>query len=209
VPRFYRHPLDIVTITGGFGDWYTDQNGNPYQHRGIDYGAGTGTTVYAPAPGRVSPHTNDGGFGISVCLRHDDGTYTLYAHLSVALVALGAWVTTYDQIGLTGNTGTSTGPHLHWQWCRTSSFPRDITQSMDPLPYIQPWGPADEPQEEPMTPQERAEFDALRARLDAMEMELTAPMGLRNGVAQAYALNRVLTTWRPILQAANPGIILP
>lgn len=132
--RFVRHPVD-GPITGRFGDLYTI-GGRTYRHRGVDYGVPVGTPVYAPAAGTVVPCTNDGSFGIAVCLRHDDGWFTIYAHLSRAAVSLGQRVEAGQLIGWSGNTGLSTGPHLHWQLCSTSTFPVDIAYSRDPLDYL-------------------------------------------------------------------------
>jgi hypothetical protein len=136
--RFRRHPVDCgeSCITGRFGDVYTVA-GRTYRHRGVDYGVPIGTPVYAPAAGDVVPFTNDGSFGVGVCLRHKDGWFTLYAHLSRATVSIGQRVGTGDLIGYSGNTGLTTGPHLHWQLCAVSTFPVDISYSRDPLQYME------------------------------------------------------------------------
>lgn len=141
--RFVRHPVDCgsLCITGRFGDRYYVA-GRSYQHRGVDYGVPVGTPVYAPAAGEVVPHTNDGSFGVSVCLRHDDGWHTLYAHLSSAAVHIGQRVRARELLGYSGNTGLSTGPHLHWQLCSTPTFPVDIRYSRDPLQYLDEGGDA-------------------------------------------------------------------
>jgi len=135
--RFSRHPVDCGErcITGRFGDVYTVA-GRTYQHRGVDYGVPVGTPVYAPAAGTSVSFTNDSSFGIAVCLRHGDGWHTLYAHLSRAVVSIGQRVEAGQLIGYSGNTGLSTGPHLHWQLCQTSTFPVDISYSRDPLKYF-------------------------------------------------------------------------
>jgi hypothetical protein len=139
--RFTRHPVD-GPITGRFGEDY-----GGYLHRGVDYGVPVGTPVRAPAAGEAVPFVNDGSFGLGVCLRHADGWFTLYAHLSRADVVPGMRVEPGQQIGLSGNTGRSTGPHLHWQLCSSSAFPADIRYSRDPLDYLS--------EEEPMTPDEK------------------------------------------------------
>lgn len=144
--RFTRHPVD-GPITGRFDDVYT-VGGRTYRHRGVDYGVPVGTPVYAPAAGRSVAFTNDGSFGIGVCLEHEDGWFTLYAHLSQAAIPLGRVVQPGQLIGYSGNTGLSTGPHLHWQLCSSSQFPVDISYSRDPLQYMLL-------EEDKMTPQER------------------------------------------------------
>lgn len=122
-------------ITGTFGQWYESDRGR-WQHRGVDIGCPTGTPVYAPAPGMVVPFTNDGSFGIGVCLRHADGWYTLYAHLSQAVVSPGNHVERGALLGYSGATGQVTGPHLHFQLCDSPAFPVDIRRSRDPLKYL-------------------------------------------------------------------------
>lgn len=124
-------------ITGRFGEWYSSDRGR-WQHRGVDIGCPAGTPVYAPAPGRVVSFANDGSFGIGVCIRHEDGWHTLYAHLSSARVSPGNNVERGALIGYSGATGYVTGAHLHWQLCDSASFPTDIGRSRDPLAYLIP-----------------------------------------------------------------------
>jgi hypothetical protein len=136
---FERHPVDCGErcITGRFGDVYRVDSRPPYQHRGVDYGVPIGTPVFAPAPGVVVPFNNDGSFGIGVCIDHP-GTpwYSLYAHLSSRQVGVGDQVRVGQLLGYSGNTGFVTGPHLHWQVCRSVMFPPDISQSTDPLAML-------------------------------------------------------------------------
>lgn len=128
---FDRMPAE-GTITGRFGQEYRDGN-RVWAHRGVDIGCPTGTPVYAPAPGMVVAFTNDGSFGIAVCLKHADGWHTLYAHLSRAVVSPGNYVQRGALLGYSGATGVVTGPHLHWQLSDSNSFPIDIGRSRDPL----------------------------------------------------------------------------
>ena len=127
-----------------------------YPHRGVDFGVVVGTTVYAPAAGKVVTPYNDGSFGIAVCLEHD-GWYTLYAHLSRSNVSNGQTVSAGQIIGYSGNTGYSTGPHLHWQLSDSPSFPIDVSHSRDPMKYIH--------KEDEMTADERAKLEAVYAAL--------------------------------------------
>lgn len=131
---FDRMPAD-GPITGTFGQWYESDRGR-WQHRGVDIGCPTGTPVYAPAPGVVVPFMNDGSFGKAVCLRHADGWYTLYAHLSRIDVLPDQLIERGQRLGRSGATGLVTGPHLHWQLCDSQSFPVDIARSRDPLAYL-------------------------------------------------------------------------
>ncbi|MCA9388325.1 LysM peptidoglycan-binding domain-containing M23 family metallopeptidase [Candidatus Berkelbacteria bacterium] len=86
-------------------------------HMGIDYVANTGTTVKAAQAGRVTQVTSGwaGGFGNSILVDHGGGLTTRYAHLSRPIVANGQYVGQGEVIGYSGNTGYSTGPHLHFE----------------------------------------------------------------------------------------------
>lgn len=85
--------------------------------RGVDLAAPTGTRVLASASGKVSfaSYGWNGAYGNLVIIQHDNGTKTLYAHLSKILVQKGARVSQGDLVGLVGSTGRSTGPHLHFE----------------------------------------------------------------------------------------------
>ena len=97
-------PLQAWFITQGFGS----------NHNGIDIRAAIGTEVLAPASGTVvNIYTNTQG-GLQMLIKHDNGYTTGYAHLSKTLVAVNAKVKQGQTVALTGNTGTSTGPHLHF-----------------------------------------------------------------------------------------------
>lgn len=88
-------------------------------HNGIDVGAPNGTPVYAAAAGSVIVAKNNGayngGYGNYVVISHDNGTQTLYAHLSSVDVAVGTSVASGDMLGGVGSTGRSTGNHLHFE----------------------------------------------------------------------------------------------
>lgn len=84
-------------------------------HRGIDFAARIGTPIYAPKEGRVVSSGWSGSFGLTIIIRHNNGLTTLYAHQSKLFVKAGQWVTTGQRIGSVGNTGRSTGPHLHFE----------------------------------------------------------------------------------------------
>lgn len=84
-------------------------------HGGIDIGAPRGTTVRAPAPGRVVLAGRQGDLGVTVVLDHAHDVRSVYAHLSQVGVKAGQTVERGAVIGRTGNTGRSTGPHLHYE----------------------------------------------------------------------------------------------
>ena len=114
---FLRSPLEFSRVTSGFGmrrhplarAWRT--------HKGIDYGAPTGTRVRAVGDGVVEFAGLKGGYGKVVILRHQGQTTTLYAHLSrLAGLQRGTRVAQNDTIGFVGQTGWATGPHLHYEF---------------------------------------------------------------------------------------------
>lgn len=87
-------------------------------YNAVDFGAPVGTSVRAAASGQVIISRQggwNGGYGTYVVIKHDNGTQTLYAHHSSNTVAAGQWVSQGDVIGYSGNTGRSTGPHLHFE----------------------------------------------------------------------------------------------
>lgn len=85
-------------------------------HRGVDFGVPTGTPVHAAKDGTVvDSNYNPAGFGNYLTVQHSDGYQTLYGHLSDRIAANGQTVSAGDVIGLSGSTGFSTGPHLHFQ----------------------------------------------------------------------------------------------
>nr|MBQ0091590.1 M23 family metallopeptidase [Candidatus Enterousia merdequi] len=83
-------------------------------HDGIDYRAVSGTTVYTPADGRVVNVWTDSTCGNGVKIQHEDNTNTIYCHLTKSLVSKNQNVKAGCPIAQTGNTGHSTGPHLHY-----------------------------------------------------------------------------------------------
>lgn len=96
-------------ITSGFGTRWGRF------HEGIDVGVGTGTSVRASRSGRVTRAGWDGGYGKVVMISHGGGLSTVYAHLSEIDVSVGEQVDQGQVVGLSGNTGNSTGPHLHFE----------------------------------------------------------------------------------------------
>ena len=84
-------------------------------HQGQDITVKSGTPIYAPADGIVKRAYYVGGFGNHIKIQHSSGYTTLFAHLSEIKVKYGQEVKRGDIIGLTGNTGRSTAPHLHYE----------------------------------------------------------------------------------------------
>lgn len=92
-------------------------------HAGIDYRANTGTGVKTAQDGKVVQTTGGwaGGFGNSILVDHGNGLTTRYAHLSQVEVSVGQVVSQGETIGRSGNTGYSTGPHLHFETRKNGS----------------------------------------------------------------------------------------
>jgi murein DD-endopeptidase MepM/ murein hydrolase activator NlpD len=85
------------------------------RHEGLDINTDRGTPVFAPGKGKVTFVGRRGGYGLAVEIDHGFGYNTFYAHLSKSLVKKGQHVTRGDLIAKTGNSGLSSGPHLHYE----------------------------------------------------------------------------------------------
>jgi murein DD-endopeptidase MepM/ murein hydrolase activator NlpD len=89
---------------------------NQYKmHNGIDILADIGSPVYAPGSGKVTYVGRKGGYGLTIEIDHGFGYNTIYAHLSRTNAKVGKYVKRGELIGKTGNTGLSSGPHLHYE----------------------------------------------------------------------------------------------
>lgn len=115
VPPTYIKPLSGGTISSGFGHRGSPGGRGSTNHQGIDYATPIGTSIYASSGGTVSAAGWSGGYGYMVLITHPDGSKTRYAHLSKCLVSVGQTVSQGEKIALSGNTGISTGPHLHFE----------------------------------------------------------------------------------------------
>ncbi|MCD9872855.1 M23 family metallopeptidase [Streptomyces guryensis] len=105
-------------------------------HTGIDFHAASGTTVHAVGSGTVVQTGWGGAYGNQIVIKMHDGTYTQYGHLSSIGVSVGQTVTPGQQIGLSGATGNTTGPHLHFEARTTPEYGSDI----DPVAYLRSHG---------------------------------------------------------------------
>jgi murein DD-endopeptidase MepM/ murein hydrolase activator NlpD len=103
------------TITSKVGMRIDPIDGAWRQHNGIDIAIPSGTPVKPVAPGVVVYSGSRSGYGNTVVVEHENGIITLYAHNSRILVAQGQQVTTENTLALSGSTGRSTGPHLHFE----------------------------------------------------------------------------------------------
>lgn len=119
----YMYPVTNWNITSNFGYRWGRL------HAGTDVGVPVGTTVRASRGGQVITAGWVGGYGNCVMIDHGDGVVTVYGHLSEVLVSVGQYVDQGEQIALSGNTGRSTGPHLHFEI-------RVNGQATDAMPYL-------------------------------------------------------------------------
>jgi murein DD-endopeptidase MepM/ murein hydrolase activator NlpD len=105
-------------------------------HTGIDFPVPTGTSVKSVAAGSVVSAGWGGSFGYQVVVRHADGRYSQYAHLSAISVRDGQSVSAGQRIGRSGSTGNSSGPHLHFEVRTGPGFGSDV----DPVAYLRAGG---------------------------------------------------------------------
>lgn len=108
-------PVSKGWMSSGFGKRTDPFKGKKAFHRGVDFAGATGTEVVTVASGVVVRSHNNSGYGNVVEVRHADGYSTLYAHNKENLVKTGDMVTKGQTIALLGNTGRSSGPHVHFE----------------------------------------------------------------------------------------------
>jgi murein DD-endopeptidase MepM/ murein hydrolase activator NlpD len=116
-------------ISSGFGNRFHPIDKIVKFHTGLDIAVPRGTRVDAAAEGTVVFAGPKGGYGNLVIIRHPDGKETRYGHLDKILVNAGESVTSRQQIALSGSTGKSTGPHLHFEI-------RENGEILNPLKYL-------------------------------------------------------------------------
>ncbi|HEY7651605.1 MAG TPA: M23 family metallopeptidase [Methylomirabilota bacterium] len=130
---FLRAPLDFTRITSGFSHArHHPILGGLRPHLAVDYGAPIGTPVRAVADGVVTQAGWDGGFGLSVTLRHARGYETMYNHLSKIDVRRGERVRQRQVIAKVGTTGLSTGPHLDYRVRKGGTFVNPLGEKFIP-----------------------------------------------------------------------------
>ncbi|HPI41510.1 MAG TPA: M23 family metallopeptidase, partial [Pseudobdellovibrionaceae bacterium] len=102
-------------LASGFGYRISPFSGKKSLHAGLDIAAAPGSPVFAPAQGVVVFASYDETYGKLITIDHGYGVTTRYGHLSQIYVQLGQRVNKWDVVGAVGNTGRSTGPHLHYE----------------------------------------------------------------------------------------------
>lgn len=126
----YIWPVSSRRITSPFGNRNTGIAGASTNHKGVDIGGVYySSEVHAAKSGTVIVSQYSSSYGNYVVVSHGSGNTTLYAHMSSRSVSVGQWVDQGDVLGITGSTGISSGPHLHFE----------ITENgvrVDPLQYL-------------------------------------------------------------------------
>ena len=122
-------PCSARKITCGYGPRIHPTTGNYSSHTGIDIGAYSGDPIYAAASGTVTTATYGTAYGNYVTINHGNGYSTLYGHMTRYIVSAGDHVDQGQVIGYVGNTGWSTGPHLHFTVYKNGSL-------VNPLNYL-------------------------------------------------------------------------
>ena len=115
IPPTYIKPLAGGRLTSGFGRRVAPVRGASTNHRGVDWATPVGTPIVASSGGIVAKAGWGSGYGYVVYINHPDGRQTRYGHLSRILVKTGQSVSQGQRIALSGNTGISSGPHLHFE----------------------------------------------------------------------------------------------
>ncbi|WP_103501288.1 MULTISPECIES: M23 family metallopeptidase [unclassified Streptomyces] len=134
VEEDWTAPIDeAYTLTAGYG-----RSGHRWSstHTGQDFAVPTGTPVLTVGSGTVVGTGCQDAFGHAVVIEHDNGYYSQYAHLSVIEVEVGQEVGVGQRIGLSGNTGNSSGPHLHFE-IRLTPY---IGSAINPVPWLSDHG---------------------------------------------------------------------
>lgn len=115
IPPTYLKPISGGRMSSGFGKRKAPKKGASTYHKGIDWATPVGTAVCASCGGTVTTAGWGKGYGYVVMIQHPDGKQTRYGHLSKILVKSGQTVKQGQKIALSGNTGVSTGPHIHFE----------------------------------------------------------------------------------------------
>ncbi|MFF2898739.1 peptidoglycan DD-metalloendopeptidase family protein [Streptomyces sp. NPDC057966] len=136
-PRTEQHAGLVAPVAAGIGTPY-HQSGSwaSGYHTGVDFPVPTGTSIRAVASGTVVSAGWGGAYGYQVVIRHSDGKYSQYAHLSALHVREGRHVSAGQRIARSGSTGNVTGPHLHFEIRTGPGYGSDI----DPLAYLRAGG---------------------------------------------------------------------
>jgi len=128
-PGSWAHPVAASQVSAAYGipgSWVAGH------HTGIDFAVPVGTPVRSIGAGEVVQTGWGGDYGNIVTVRMADGHYVLFAHLSKISVSNGEKVSARELLGYSGNTGRSSGPHLHFEVRRSAAYGSDV----DPVSYL-------------------------------------------------------------------------
>lgn len=129
IPPTYLKPISGGRQSSGFGRRKAPTKGASTYHKGNDWATPVGTAVVASSAGTVAKAGWGSGYGYVVYINHSDGKQTRYGHLSKVLVKPGQFVQQGQKIALSGNTGRSSGPHVHFEILINGS-------QVNPLKYL-------------------------------------------------------------------------
>ena len=129
IPPTYLKPISGGRLSSRFGRRKAPTRRASTYHKGVDWATPVGTAVMASCAGTVSKAGWGSGYGYVVYIDHADGRQTRYGHLSKVLVKQGQTVSQGQKIALSGNTGVSTGPHIHFEILINGS-------QVDPFKYL-------------------------------------------------------------------------
>ncbi|SET32706.1 peptidoglycan DD-metalloendopeptidase family protein [Stigmatella erecta] len=163
---FLKSPLKYAHVTSGFGSRFHPVLKYLKNHNGVDYGTPIGTPVWAVADGTVTTAAHTGAGGNTVCVRHTNGFETCYLHLSKfgAGVRAGSRVSQKQVIAYSGNTGRSTGPHLHFALKRGGQFVNPLNQKF----------PRADPLAKSLLPDYLSKVQVLASQLDSVSVAASA-----------------------------------
>ena len=127
--RLAGRPVNSGWLSSHYGVRKDPFSGMPAMHKGVDFAGKEGDAVMATAAGVVTWADDRNGYGMLVEIDHGEGLVTRYGHNKQLNVKIGDVVTKGQQIAYMGNTGRSTGAHVHYEVLRKG-------QQLDPLPYV-------------------------------------------------------------------------
>ncbi|ADT89083.1 peptidoglycan DD-metalloendopeptidase family protein [Vibrio sp. Vb2880] len=172
-------PVQKARISSGYGKRVHPVTGEVKFHRGQDFAVNIGTPVYAPADGVVEvTRASNKGSGNFLRLQHAYGFSSSYSHLQKFAVKSGDFIQKGDLIGYSGNSGLSSGPHLHYEI-------RFVGRPLDPRPFVD-WGVND--------------FDSIFSKVRGIRWE-----SLVNKVELRVSAQLQLSSQRGVLSADNSG----
>jgi len=177
-------PTPGIRMSSGFGTRVHPVTGKRKRHRGLDFAANTGTPIYAPADGVIEViRPSNKGSGNFLKLNHSLGFATTYSHMSKFNVKRGKFVRKGDLIGWSGNTGLSTGPHLHYEI-------RFLGRALNPRSFVE-WTPDN--------------FELLFKKEKTVQWASLLEM-INNVVSMQVQLTHVPQPLKPIETASNQAL---